>query len=279
MSVWRRLSLRAKLLKHASVLVPRSLETGDVDSYEMDWQGHDGIDLNEGRQLELLRGWTGYTELFRALRGDSKINIRALGHDVIQNGYFSTPDAEIYAAMLATITPRQVIEVGGGFSTLVARRTIERLGLGTRLVVIDPQPRTDIEAAADELIRSYVEDVDIEALPLDPPLLLFIDSSHVTRAGGDVPYLYNRVLPILPAGTVVHAHDVFIPFDYPPRYQARFYTEQYVLQAMLQHNPRYEVLFAGKFLAARHPAELARVLGDSVPQPNEGASFWFRVAG
>ena len=261
------------------MLVPRGLEIGDVDSYEMQWQGHDGIDMNASRQLELLGGWTGYSDLFRVLRADPRINIRALGEDVIQNGYFSTPDAEIYAAMLATTKPRRVIEVGGGFSTLVARRTIEHLALGARLLVIDPQPRTDIEAAADELIRSYVEDVDIEELPLDTPLLLFIDSSHVTRAGGDVPYLYNRVLPRLPAGTVVHAHDVFIPFDYPPRYQARFYTEQYVLQAMLQHNPRYEVLFAGKYLAAHHASDLARVFGESVPRPNEGASFWFRVAG
>ena len=228
-------------------------------------------------QLELLGTWVSHSDLFAELRGDPSINIDGLGQGRILNPYFPTPDAEIYAAMLATTRPHMVVEVGGGFSTLVARRTVDRLGLPTRLVVIDPQPRTDIETAADEVMRSYVEDVDLEALPLDSPLLLFIDSSHVTRAGGDIPYLYNRVVPRLQAGSLVHAHDVFIPYDYPPCYQARFYTEQYVLHALLQQNPRLEVAFAGKYLAERHPADLARVFGETVPKPNESASFWFRV--
>jgi methyltransferase family protein len=263
----------------ASTLVPRGPEDVDLDSFDMSWYGHDGIDMREDRQLELLATWARLSDLFAELRADPDINIDALGTGRIQNSYFPTPDAEIYAAMLATIRPRLVLEVGGGFSTLVARRTINRLGLPTRLMVIDPQPRTDIAAAADDLMRAYVEDVDINALPLDSPLLLFIDSSHVTRAGGDVPYLYNRVVPRLPTGSVVHAHDVFIPYDYPPWYQARFYTEQYVLQALLQGNSRLEVLFAGKFLGERHPVELAAIFGDTVPASQQSASFWFRVAG
>lgn len=276
MSLLRRLALRAKLNKLGSTLIPRGLATADVDSYEMEWYGHDGIDMHEDRQLELLRSWEGHASVFRALRADPRINPNGDG-DLIQNDYFPTPDPEIYASMIATFRPARVIEVGGGFSTLVARRTVEHLGLETRILVIDPEPRTDIENAADELIRSYVEDVDVDALPLDAPLLFFIDSSHVTRAGGDIPYLYNRVVPRLPAGSIVHAHDVFIPFDYPPVYQARFYNEQYVVHALLQGNAGLEVLFAGKFMAARHADEMGRVFGRTVPTPNEGATFWFRV--
>lgn len=132
-------------------------------------------------------------------------------------------------------------------------------------------------AAASRIIAGYVEDLDVETLPLDGSLLLFIDSSHVTRTGGDVPYLYNRVVPRLSPGATVHAHDVFIPFDYAPRYQARLYTEQYVLHALLQHSTRLEVLFATAFMAWRHPAELNAVFGETVPERNGGASFWFRV--
>jgi hypothetical protein len=270
--------MRLRLNKDASLIVPRALLAGEIDAYQMEWYGHDGIDMREDPQVELVRSWAAFGALFDDLRADPQINARALGSvDELRNEYFMTPDAEVYGAVLATFRPRQVIEVGGGYSTLVARRTIEHLGLDTRLLVVDPEPRTDIREAADELVRAYVEDIDVDSFPLDDPLLLFIDSSHITRAGGDVQYLYNRLVPRLPAGSVVHAHDVFIPFEYPPRYQARFYSEQVVLHALLQSSARFEVLFAGKFLAARHPKELRRVFGPTVPVPNEGASFWFRV--
>jgi hypothetical protein len=269
----RRIDLEAL----AREVLPRNLEGKDLDSYDVEWYGHDGIEMREGRQLELLRRWASHAELFATLRADPRINTRALGEPQIQNGWYPTPDAEVYAAMIATIRPRQIIEVGGGFSTLVARRTIELLGLETLILVIDPQPRTDVSQAADETIARHVEDLDVERLPLADGLLLFIDSSHVTRTGGDIPYLYNTVVPRLPAGSVVHAHDVFLPFDYAPRYQARLYTEQYVLHALLQHNSRLEVLFATVFMGARHAGDMTRIFGDTVPSRHGGASFWFRV--
>jgi hypothetical protein len=33
--------------------------------------------------------------------------------------------------------------------------------------------------------------------------------------GGDVPWLFNEILPRLRSGVVVHVHDVFLPGDYP----------------------------------------------------------------
>ena len=49
---------------------------------------------------------------------------------------------------------------------------------------------------------------------LDPGDILFIDSSHGVKIGGDVNYPSLQVVPRLKPGVIVHIHDVFLPFDY-----------------------------------------------------------------
>jgi predicted O-methyltransferase YrrM len=197
----------------------------------------------------------------------------------VRNPYFATPDAELYAGMIAERRPRAIVEVGAGFSTLVARRTIDSLGLDTRLVVVDPQPRTDVAGRADELVRERIEAVDPERLPLGADTILFIDSSHVVRARGDVPWLFNSLLPAAAPGTVVHVHDIFLPWDYPDVMRLRLYGEQYVLHALLSHTPRYRTLLAVHYLCRRHRDAVADAVGDWSAQAPElnGGSFWFEV--
>jgi hypothetical protein len=45
--------------------------------------------------------------------------------------------------------------------------------------------------------------------------VLFIDSSHVGKAGSDVNCLLFDILPSLRSGVHVHVHDVLHPFEYP----------------------------------------------------------------
>ena len=45
--------------------------------------------------------------------------------------------------------------------------------------------------------------------------VLFIDTSHTVKTGGDVPWIFEEVLPRLAPGVVVHIHDIFLPGDYP----------------------------------------------------------------
>ncbi len=63
---------------------------------------------------------------------------------VSSNGFFLTPDAEVYASMILDRRPRRIIEVGSGFSTLIARKTIQHVGYPTKLVAVDPYPRTNV---------------------------------------------------------------------------------------------------------------------------------------
>ena len=85
--------------------------------------GHAGFDLYVEDQLARISRWTDprYQQLFRTLREDSGINTglngQSFGTTALHNGYYPTPDAEIYAAMILDIRPKHVIEVGSGFST------------------------------------------------------------------------------------------------------------------------------------------------------------------
>jgi cephalosporin hydroxylase len=245
--------------------------------------GQAGFSLNLESQLTFLASLADpeIQALFSVLRNDTEINIGFegidyRGHGLIHNGYFPTPDAELYAAMIWNTKPRRIIEVGSGYSTLIAKSTIRRLGTPCELHVIDPKPRRNVEAVADRVEYCRVERSSLAGLTLTDRTLLFIDSSHVCRRGGDLPFLYCKILPMLPAGAVIHVHDVFLPFDYPDNYVERFYTEQYLLHALLVNNEKLEVLLANHYLAREHRSALQAALGQRAGEPPlfSGASFW-----
>jgi Methyltransferase domain len=261
-------------------VVPPDFEELDPEAYVPDDGSIGDLALRDEAQCERLEHWSRYAELFTELRNDPRINTQHLGAGFIHNGWYPTPDAEVYAAMLGDVRPRRVVEVGAGFSTAIARRTIETLGLDSELVVIDPQPRTEVADMADTVIRKRVEAAaDDGELPVDAGTLLFVDSSHVVRAGGDVPLLFCGVIPRLAPGSVVHVHDVFLPFDYPPAYQRRLYAEQYVLFALLAGGERFQTEFATHYMARRHGDLMRERLGSEVGRRFFGASYWFSVRG
>ncbi len=234
-------------------------------------------------QLALLESWKSarHQALFPLLRNDPSINTLRLGEAALHNNYYPTPDAEIYAAMILDRKPRRIVEVGSGFSTLIARAAVNFCGHDTRIVVIDPCPRTDVHAAADEVILSPAETSGLTGFTWANDDLLFIDSSHICRVRGDLPCLFCRVLPALPPGMTVHVHDVFLPFDYPNNYDERGYTEQYLLQCLLHASHRYRTLLATHWLSRQHGSSMRAVFGEDVGRDPFyfGASFWFSVQG
>jgi hypothetical protein len=262
-----------------NVLIPPGLTAADLTSYEGEWFGFDGIEMHDAEQLARLSEWASLEELFDHLRRDPGINTRALGRGFIQNLWYPTPHAETYAAVIRQTRLGLILEVGGGYSTLIARATLDFLARSdTRLTVVDPRPRTDVEAAADSVTYERIETLGLDRIPLEDPVLLFIDSSHVTRTGGDVPYLFTKLIPNLRAGSVVHVHDIVIPFDYGTLYQSRFYTEQYLLHALLIGSTRFRVIFASAYMGHRYPEEMRQAFGTTVPPERlAGSSFWFEI--
>jgi len=89
--------------------------------------------------------------------------------------------------------------------------------------------------------------------------------------GSDVDLLLNRVLPQAPAGTLVHIHDIFLPFDYPPIWGWRAYNEQQGVLPLLTSGA-YEPLFASMWAHQRLTARLERSVVARLPRPSEALS-------
>lgn len=177
----------------------------------------------------------------------------------LDNSYFGSPDAEILYAAMAIHRPAQALEVGSGNSTRLLRQAIRDLGLGTRLISVDPEPRRDVDGFVDEFIRERVEGSDpaVLASRLASGDMLLIDSSHQVHVGNDVLFLYLNVLPRLAAGVIVHIHDIFLPYEYPREFVVDHrwdWCEQYIVQALLAASDRFEVLWAGHYLQRTMPS-------------------------
>lgn len=276
----------ADILQHArEYAIPNPPATPDrVTNMPLTRLDTPGIDYRESEQLARLASWRSprHQAMFRMLREDGTINRWALGTDAVSNTFCNTPDAEIYSSMILDRAPRRVVEVGSGFSTLIAKRAIEFSGHDTRILVIDPNPRTDVRSVADELKLAPVEQTDLLSLDWAPNDILFIDSSHICRTRGDLPYLFCQLLPALPAGVLVHVHDIFLPFDYPNVYDGWWLTEEYLLACTLAHSTRYKVMLATHWLSRVHGAEMEKTFGPfsgtAASAPHHfGCSFWMEV--
>lgn len=191
------------------------------------------------------------------------------------NAYFYSPDAEVAYGLARSLKPGRIVEVGSGNSTFLFRAAISAGGLNSSLISIDPYPRRDIEAAADRIIRQKAEDTSVEEFQvLSDGDFLFIDSSHEVRAGNDVVHLLLNVAPTLKPGVVVHIHDIFLPYEYPREWVRDYgWTEQYLVQAMLQGSTDFEVIWPAHYLQRTRPdftQRLPRSAG------RNGASLWLR---
>lgn len=197
------------------------------------------------------------------------------------NSQFTSIDALGYYGLIRSLRPRRVVEIGSGFSTHVASAAIRDGGLECSLTCIDPEPRTEIESLPGvRFQRDYIQNVPPSTLFADlaPGDIVFYDGSHTVKTGSDTVYFYLKLLPYLPRGVVVHAHDVFLPYPRPRSTvtAARIsWSEQYLLMAHLHNTARYKVLYPSNYIAQRHPDLTAQLL-DGRCEPN-GGSLWFRI--
>ena len=239
-----------------------------------------GLDFKLDRQLKLLRKWgKEYDVFFNEIRTDPLINIQFMGENYLHNNFYPTPDAEIYLSMILDYKPSKILEVGSGFSTLIARRAVDIGNLDTKIEIIDPSPRTSIESAAHKIQYKFIENISLEKIDLDSKSILFIDSSHISRSSGDLPYLYCKLIPTLPSGVIIHVHDTYLPYDYPTILQKRLYTENYLLHAILCHSSKFEILFSSHYVSRTHPDEMQNSISKIVASNNRfyGGSIWFKV--
>ena len=200
------------------------------------------------------------------------------------NEWFTYADAVFLHCLLRKHQPQRIIEVGSGFSSAVMLDTIDRFfTIRPEVTLIEPYPErlrsllfeSDLDRV--KIFESKVQEVPLGVFAeLRAGDLLFIDSSHVIKCGGDLQFLMFEVLPLLPSGVFVHFHDIFYPFEYPEAWlqQARNWNELYLLRAFLAHNRDWEIHFFNSYVAAEFP----EILESSLPlcTKSAGGSIYLR---
>lgn len=193
---------------------------------------------------------------------------------LLGQAWFPSLDAAVAYALVRERKPQRIIEVGSGHSTRILARA--ECGVG-EIVAVDPMPRADVAG----LPGVRVVPSTLQAAPADlfdglrAGDVLFIDSSHILMPGSDVDILLNRVLPRLPAGALVHIHDIFLPFDYPPMWGWRNYNEQQGVVPLLATGA-WRPLFSSVWATRRMGERLAASVVARLPQPAESmaTSLW-----
>jgi methyltransferase family protein len=198
------------------------------------------------------------------------------------NDQFSHADAALYHALIRRFRSKRVVEVGSGHSTKLAVKALRENGSGT-LLCIDPHAPAWLRKL-DGPIEIRQEPVqatkDSVFLGLETSDILFIDGSHISKTGSDVNHLFLRILPRLPAGVVVHVHDICLPYEYPKNWSEDvlcYWNEQYVLAALLANSTKFEILL-GIYFVQRNDYEALKPFVPEIPGifPG-GGSLWLRT--
>jgi len=220
-----------------------------------------GLDLNVEGQAAFFSRFQYEDELLK-IELDETPSLQFFYH----NGCFGPGDAEYWYSLIRLLKPRRIVEIGSGFSTLLAVRAIRQNELedgaySCALTCIEPFERPWLEKTGARIVRERAEVLDKALfLGLDAGDVLFIDSSHVIRPQGDVLFEYLEILPLLKSGVIVHIHDIYTPQDYPEHLVVKkmlLWNEQYLLEAFLTLNDRFRVIGALNFLKHHRFEELS----------------------
>jgi len=242
-----------------------------------------GVELNEAEQLALL------TE-FAAFYGEQPFS-ETPHHDIryfFDNYWYGRADALFLYSMIRLFRPRQIIEIGSGFSSAVMLDANERfMDRSMRLTFIEPDSSRlrkllkEGDYASVTTVEERIQDVDPGIVDqLGARDILFIDSSHVSKAGSDLNHILFELLPRLSPGVFVHFHDILFPFEYPKKWfeLGISWNEPYILRAFLQYNSQFYIRFWNDFIMRFHSDAIRRLMPLCVDSPSfgVGGSLWLQ---
>jgi predicted O-methyltransferase YrrM len=193
---------------------------------------------------------------------------------------FSFPeyDAFILYCLIRHFKPKNIIEIGSGMSTRTMTDAMNTENIKINITCID---KYTSDATKQNLKKLDIKFIDEDIIATDLTIfttleendICFIDSSHVLKNYGDVELEYLNILPSLNKGVIVHAHDIFLPNNYPEEWILKWkcvLTEQQLLGAYLHNNSKVEILSANNYNLLNNI---------NVPDKIEyqyGGSFWFK---
>ena len=186
------------------------------------------------------------------------------------NGWFGYVDAYVLQGIVRMFKPKLIIEAGCGWSSILIDETTD-----AEHWCIDPHPRRDISSLT-HVIEKPVQEMDPTFFDrLDANDILFIDTSHVWTEGGELPYFFNVIFPRLKKDVIVHFHDIFLPWPYPPQWITDGYNEQYMVEKLLDESDMFEIIFPAHLMARHRPDELTAKFGLRPDQVYSG-SMWLK---
>lgn len=191
--------------------------------------------------------------------------------------WFPRLDAVAAYGLVRILRPRRILEVGCGHSSRFMAQAIVDGDLSTALTCVDPRPRAPLAGLPLRHAARPFGDAEVEAVAaFEPGDMLFVDSSHVVVPGNEVDRVLLDALPRMPAGALVHFHDVFLPDGYPAAWDRRRYNEQTAVGALMGGGG-YEIVFASRYVATR-TGLLAGTFVEALPLPPNApeASLWLR---
>lgn len=210
---------------------------------------HEIIDRNRDDYKRYLTGFLQYKDDFSRI-AEIKASEDSPAPSFINN-WFMGLDAVALYGFLSINNPGNYLEIGSGNSTKFARRAITDRGLRTKITSIDPVPRSHIDSISDRCIRQPLEEVGLSLFDtLEAGDILFVDNSHRVFTNSDCTVVFLEILPRLKAGVLVHFHDIMLPLDYPPQWNGRYYSEQYLLACyLLADGNKVKVLLPNAFIS------------------------------
>jgi hypothetical protein len=236
---------------------------------------HDtGIDWNEKIGIPLLQELAKYADEY---------------HHIIESELlkgsrnYSLHDSALLYSIIRYFKPRNIIQIGSGdYTKATVLGASKNSNGGTNIISIDPFGFKGLEKIV-KLIKKPCQEIPMSEFErLEKNDILFIDSSHISKIGSDVNYLFLDVLPKLKPGVLIQVNDIFIPYELPRQWTREnhwFWNEQYLLHAFLIGNLDFEVLFGTRYIIKNHPELLLNIYSDANFDSSDGistSSFWMR---
>jgi len=203
----------------------------------------------------------------------------------LRQNFLPTLDGFILYSLISHLQPRLYVEIGSGFSTKVCKRATKDSLAKTRIITIDPSPRTEIHHISNNnvpLALQQIQNIPYICDNLEAGDVLFFDGSHRSLMNSDVTVFFTEILPSLKKGVIVHIHDIFLPYDYPKDWASRFYNEQYLFATYLLFANSYDIISPNQFItqSGLFETQMQKMRNHTNYIDNIGHlsnSFWFRV--
>jgi len=239
----------------------------------------EGIELREKEQMNLLERLVPYYKEI-----PFSANASAKTRYYFKNDMYPYSDGIFLYCLMRVLNPKRIIEVGSGYSSALMLDTNDFCFNGqVELTFIEPFPNRlhSLLTGKDKirLIQTAVQDVSLTVFDeLGENDILFIDSTHVSKTGSDVNFLFFQVLPRLKKGVKIHFHDIYYPFEYPKELvlgDRRSWNEAYLLRCFLTHNNKFSILSFSSFLEKFQQVWLA----ENMPLclASKGSNIWLEV--